>query len=433
MTLIAGLLVSGLSSSSELAIHNHEIRLLHLGNQEPQATIQSAIDQAVSGDSILVGEGLYRESINLGGKSIALIATKGPQFTTIDGSDAEGRSVIYITSGEDRNTLIQGFTIRGGRTDAESVRLPTGGGITIHDAEPTIRGNLITENYSEYQYERSRLGVGGGIACYGSTSTMTWRPVIEDNTISSNVSGNQGGGIFAAGYMAPEIINNTILDNVVTSGDGGGISIMVGTDGTIVSGNTITGNICGDHGGGLLVVMNAGQRGPMDFTVSNNLISLNTARHKSHIEGCGSGALFYNSQGLVVNNTIAGNSCEGSRGLAAAPITIHGEGTTRLQRNIVTSGSERCLVRSHPPADVSLLGNLFWSTAEDESACPSYPSEGALWADPLFCDVSLGHYTLSQHSPALTHPLAPLGFSAAPECSRRTVRLSWGLLKSRSH
>ena len=104
-------------------------------------TIQGAIDNAVDGDTILVGDGTYTENLLINNKSVFLISESGPDVTIIDGG-ASG-SVIDIFGGGASNTVVSGFTIQNGFRGNFDLG---GAGILIRASSPTITQNLITNN-----------------------------------------------------------------------------------------------------------------------------------------------------------------------------------------------------------------------------------------------------------------------------------------------
>ena len=66
-----------------------------------------------NGDTVLVAPGTYPENINFGGKTITVTSESGPQVTIIDGGNAD--PVVIFTSGEGRDSIINGFTLQNGR------------------------------------------------------------------------------------------------------------------------------------------------------------------------------------------------------------------------------------------------------------------------------------------------------------------------------
>jgi hypothetical protein len=123
-------------------------------------TIQAAIDSSQSGDVVLVSPGTYFEHIDFSGKDIHLVSSTGPESTIIDGSQGPG-SVVTLKSGESRNAILEGFTIRGGTGSAffPSGEYMAGGGIFCRDASPVIRGNIIRDN----NIGDAQFGAGGAL------------------------------------------------------------------------------------------------------------------------------------------------------------------------------------------------------------------------------------------------------------------------------
>jgi predicted outer membrane repeat protein len=191
-------------------------------------TIQEGIDASSDGDTVLVQPGTYIENINFNGHNITLasrfLTTRDTTFihsTIIDGN-ADG-SVITCENGEDRNTIIIGFTITNGYAIS-------GGGIECVEASPAIAWNLIQGND------------GVGIYCWGGS------PIIDRNVIKRNISGS---GISVL-HSRSMITNNLICYN--ENGWGGGISCYQG--GIYIINNTITHNAA-SHGGGIEMVENS--------------------------------------------------------------------------------------------------------------------------------------------------------------------------------
>ena len=114
-------------------------------------TIQSAIDAAVAGDSVLVAPGLYAESVNLRGKSVVLRSEVllGAVIVAPDGA----RSIV-ATSGEPAASRVVGFELRRGGL--------TGGGVAAANAAVTSEACVIRE--------AANVGGGGALVTGGSTS-----------------------------------------------------------------------------------------------------------------------------------------------------------------------------------------------------------------------------------------------------------------------
>jgi PKD repeat protein len=183
-------------------------------------TIQKAIDASEEGCTIWVSTGTYLENINFHGKALRVkgIGTSG--FCNCS-SDMENKvtilglysgSVVTFNTGEDRNSIIEGFTIKNGYA-------PLGGGILINNASPTIRDCYIYENHA---YSESTSVHGGGIAVIGSNaSPLIFNNLIFNNTAQGAVADSSGGGVYVAGGASPTIQNCTIADNISKdTGDG---------------------------------------------------------------------------------------------------------------------------------------------------------------------------------------------------------------------
>jgi len=172
------------------------------GSEEyPFATIQHGIDVAAEGDTVLVLPGTYEEMIDFVGKSIVVISSSGPEETIIDALQ-EGTTVTF-SGGESEATLLQGFTIIGGRGTYFEQMGDYGGGILVLEASPVIRGNVIIENH----VSGSCSELGGGIAVLGESE-----PLIVKNTISGNTVMDVcdcicyfGGGIWIDSVAIPVI------------------------------------------------------------------------------------------------------------------------------------------------------------------------------------------------------------------------------------
>lgn len=256
------------------------------------ATLQDAINDCNDGDIIRVLYGIYsgpgNRDLDFGGLAITFVAPFGPGETTIDCGDS-GRG-FYFHSGEDANSVVEGFTIRNGRASEK------GGAIYCEFSSPTITNCIITENSAEGLLDTDTYG--GGIYCNDSSPTIT------DCTISYNtaafgggiyctlgssltisncvIKGNKrdndnesdyfgGGGIYCRGSSLT-ISNCTISDNTAKSdggeiGYGGGISCEPGSS-AVISDCTIAGNSA-NRGGGISCYATSSLQ-VINCTISNN-------------------------------------------------------------------------------------------------------------------------------------------------------------------
>jgi len=201
----------------------------HVPDDHP--TIQGAIDAAsvVNGDTVLVREGIYNETISFNGKAITLRSEKGAATTIIDGGQAD--TVVCFSDDEGTGSVLEGFTIQNGYASS-------GGGIRFYgDCYPVIVGCTITGNRA--------TNSGGGIHCYTNAY-----PTFYDCQIKGNRA-DDGGGIFCQTYAAPEFTNCMITGNRA-DGEGGGLNCYYYCFPVFVN-CTFSGNSAGsaNYGGGV--------------------------------------------------------------------------------------------------------------------------------------------------------------------------------------
>jgi len=175
-------------------------------------TIQSAIDNSSNNDEIIVRQGTYYETINTNGKAITLHSTnpRDPSVIVSTIIDANGiGTAITCNSGEDSNTIIEGFIITGGNA-------AFGGGMyCTNNSNPTVQNCTFAKNQSSDK--------GGGMYCEFDSS-----PTLNNCWFTNNLA-DSGGGIYCSNNSNPTLNNCTITDNeaecenVVCSNTGGGM------------------------------------------------------------------------------------------------------------------------------------------------------------------------------------------------------------------
>lgn len=228
---------------------------------EDVATIQHAIDLAQIGEVVEVGPGVWREAIDLRGKSILLRGREGAEKTIID---ATGRteSVVRCVSGEGPGTVLEGLTLTGG-TGHEGLHgsgTTIGGGLLAIGASPTVRGcvfrgNAVSRNgggaycgkgadvrFEQCTFIDNTAEKGGGLLCVAS------RPVLDRCTFSDNIARYSGGGLYAAKDSAPVVREGQFIRNQASFQ--GGAVCSLDSAGELLGGS-FERNRAGSHGGAL--------------------------------------------------------------------------------------------------------------------------------------------------------------------------------------
>lgn len=288
-------------------------------------TIQSAINDALPGDVIVVAEGIYKENINFQGKDLVVRSTdpEDPSVvanTVIDG-DHKGTVVTFANS-ESRDAVLNGFTITGGTGTRDSYTIMTydgerlnfqrryGGGILVAgNSEPVIANNILINN-SARNVTADVVGVGGGIAVLDGSA-----PLIENNTINNNYAEAFGGGI-AVWYKSYPVIRNNIVENNRTDDIGGGIMVAMMCS-PVISDNKVSNNHSSNWAGGIYVAHMS------DAKIFGNLIEQNFAF-------TGAGIFVRRTDGVTVKeNELIGNQALKNGGA----IYIDNRSTATVEKN----------------------------------------------------------------------------------------------------
>ena len=266
------------STGNSQAVVRVDCVILDINNLNVPAeypTIQSAIDAAVSGDTVVVAPGRYWGPGNTG-----LILSKAITVRSVDPNDK------WIVN----NTGISGFTLGGPNSVIEGFRI-SGGGIKVTSyTSPIIRNCIITNNIA-------MVSGGGGIYCSGTNSS----PSIINCDITNNYVYNRGGGgMYISSGGSPAIIDCRITGNYAgpTMGKGGGIYCTQGNP--IIRNCVISDNFASDGGG---IWMNAYVTGVIDgCKILNNKSTYGAGLY---IDSSGSGGSTNISRSQISGNVAA--------------------------------------------------------------------------------------------------------------------------------
>jgi subtilisin family serine protease len=366
----------------------------------PFDAIQEAIDTASWRGKVVVEEGIYtgmgNRDLDFSGRAITVcsVSPDDPNVVANTVIDCNGISdlemfliephrAFYFHNGENRNSVIAGFTIKRGLATTGSYDY-SGGAIYCVSSSPTIRNCTLTNNQATE---------GGAICCEGGAS----RPKILDCLIKGNIASG-GGGIkggnphisncqfinnlaYGSGGGVCECgegpMNNCVfIANSARSGSGGGIYEFYGN----IANCTIAQNTAYMYGGGLYCWDRS--------SMTNCIIMSNYARLK------GGGVYLYSvDDGTLKHCTIANNMPDG----------IHSYSYSSEPPNMVN-----CIIWGNNSQQVTLHGGqiqISYCDVEggragiDETGGSLFWGDGNIDADPRF--FLGGDYHLDYNSPCI--------------------------------
>jgi len=116
-----------------------------------------------------VSVSMAKPCISFNGKAITLRSAQGPEQCILDceASETDMYNAFIFLSGEENNSIIDGFTITQGYHTS-------GGAVYLSGSSPTIRNCRFLDNSAE-QY-------GGAIECYNNCNPMISHCVFQDNS-----------------------------------------------------------------------------------------------------------------------------------------------------------------------------------------------------------------------------------------------------------
>ncbi len=188
----------------------------------PVGPLQSLIDAAVTGATIIIPDGTYNEQISIGdGKTLQATTPFG---VTIDAT-GYGGSAITATGGD---FTLNGIHVTGGSSDSNGggiIANVAGTNINLIDVifdynSATLDGGAIyllngTLSASNATFSNNSAGGNGGAILGGTASTIN----ISATQFDNNSAASSGGTIFNEGILT--IINSTVTAS--SAGSGGGV------------------------------------------------------------------------------------------------------------------------------------------------------------------------------------------------------------------
>lgn len=267
--------------------------------------IQLALDAAKAGQTVWVGPGTYLEyGLSMKGKAVKLMASHGPDNTTIDGKGLG--TLMVFRSGESSGSVLSGFTLTGGQASCFTPSTSTGcryagGAIYVDAASPVLQELKITGNQATTAGSYSG---GGGIYIWKATPTLS-RLTVRGNTAVS------GGGL-EIWYANPTLKELTVEQNSATGGNytiGGGGLYLYGAD-PVIDGLVVRQNTA-YFGGGIYLNY-------ADPNMKNVLVEDNTALYDD-----GGGLYLESSSPTLTQVRVHGNEGGGLALRNSNPVFTH--------------------------------------------------------------------------------------------------------------
>ncbi|HWQ48456.1 MAG TPA: PGF-pre-PGF domain-containing protein [Methanosarcina sp.] len=241
MTMLIFAFFSGIAAAKEISVN-------------PTSSIYNAVNNAASGDTIIVKPGIYSENIKVTTPNLIIKSESGnPENTIIKASP--NTSVFNIAA---INTTISGFRIESGETGIYLVRC-SDCIITNNDLSDNRYGiSLISSNNNEISGNRVNSNKMFGIHLDSSEGNTLSSNTVNSNTrgidsITSNnnlISGNKALNNSQYGMWISQSHDNNISGNTVNE-CGNGVTGSGGIHLNSSSRNVISGNIvASNHGPG---------------------------------------------------------------------------------------------------------------------------------------------------------------------------------------
>ena len=347
---------AGLSIAKNVTISGPGANQLAVDGNQGDFVFEVAPQRTVSISGLSIRNARFGISNNQGTVSVSNCILSGHSFTGLynhAGQDpGAGASMTVANSIISNNSGTGAFNL---------VPFPNGSGCACM----TIRHSFVGNN------------AAGGISNAGSAIGRNAQASLT--VINSNVSYNGGAGISMDATEG--IADATIVSTMVSGNSAGGVFSaaggVIGSAGVTIINSTISGNLSGDRGGGVL----AG--GFTSLSIMNSTISGNSA-------GTGGGIYNVNYSIHVANSTISGNSAGSGGG-------IYNQGQFEISNTILNAGASGENIVNNNGLFNSLGYNL---SSDDGGGYLNGP------ADQINTDPLLG-LLQDNGGPTLTHALLP--------------------------
>jgi len=368
--------------------------------------IQAAIDAARDGDVILLGYGRFRgegnRDLHYDGKAITIRSQSGhPETCVIDcegGSDNITRGFYF--DGEGPGSILQDVSIENGFVDDADLPFNDcsgGGAILLNGASPTFRnvtfrhcaafaagGVMILSGSPRFErcsfIDNASCGGGGGYCFEGA-------PEFVDCLFEENVPLQSGGGFTINGAESALFTGCVFRNNrCLHCGLGGGLALLRTT--AIVTGCTFVGNRTYEPGEG----REGGSRNCSGWDFEGG-----------RSRDCDGGAIGISDADVTIYGcTIVGNAAPGGGGIGLDTWSYETSSVTITNSIIAFSTEGGAFGCAQPAGLVSIdCTDIYGNAGGDWTGCIAGMESlhHNLSADPLFCDLPAGDFTISSESP----------------------------------
>jgi hypothetical protein len=388
------------------------------------ASVLAAVDAAVSGDSVLVGPGVWtdRETrlvivdgtpLNITScaflkAGLTVIGVEGPGSTVIDGGEATGNVTTFIHVGPGTDPVrAEGLTITGAgdgilvcnTIEVADCWLVGNGRCAVHakSCEVALRDCVVEDN------DRNGLQLDA-IHCWMADLEMR----------NCRVAGNLGTGIDVHETASVIIDGCEITDHSGHRGASLGPVSNVQVTNSVFLRNSV------GHGGGALGIAEC-DYGEVAFCVF---------AYDSATAGYGGALAAGSSSSIMIEN----NTFYACYAYAMGSAAMLGGSGNVFSRNVVAhSAGGPALLKSGGPLGPESGCNLLWANEGGDFCFDWVPADTDIFADPQFCDAAAGDYTLHSTSPAAPENSPTCGLIGAlgVDCGPISIEsTSWGRIKN---
>lgn len=350
-----------------------------LTSASPCRTIQRAVSDAASGDTIEIAKGHYAGPVTIFPSTGITLALSGGWSTDFGTRDVEHNKTavkagpqvgptfgVLAGAGGVADVTFDGLTFIGGSAGAIAAVASDDGSVTLGVSDCSFHGN------------KSTVGYNGGALSVLALDASSIDLTVADSTFQSNKSvrsrfggiGGPGGAITATAFQTSAVTvavsrSRFLRNGTVALMGGGAIAAIAASSSTYnltIDDSTFVGNTARGNGGAITVLSST--TGAVALTLTNDLLAGNNAK-------IGSGGGFYIDAFAGPATTLAITNCTVTDNIALDPgggVVLNGTLSTVLTNAIIwgnqsrqtsIAGDDVTLSASTLDIDHSDIGQLF--------------------------------------------------------------------------